>query len=360
MADRCLEARAARFGIVRIEQIATWTLKDGQLVHRDDPVAAGFDVADLVAEGITWDMLVGHFGEENLIDWIEPPQDAGIPDGYALENGRLCRLVKGQEGEIEKVELCSWIRVAGLARDRNSQSWEILVQLRDPDGLVHEELIPYAELAGDGTAAFARLKNRGLRSTAAKGVKNAILSCLELWDTPHRIRMVPSAGHHDGRFVTPDKVYGPFKGETLRLDRRNVKPGQIAEYKGTKEQADELAKLCVGNSRLVLAMAAAFVGPLLYLLGAEGGGIHFYCESSVGKTTLLKIVKTILGLLMQTWRGTDNGLEGIATNHSDLLLVLDEIGEADRRVVGRVVYMLANGTGKIRADARGEARSPKT
>ncbi|WP_176525323.1 DUF927 domain-containing protein [Caenispirillum bisanense] len=261
---------------------------------------------------------------------------------------------------MKRVELCSWIRVAGLARDCNSQGWEILVQLRDPDGLVHEELIPYSELAGDGTTAYARLKSRGLRSMGGKGVKNAILSCLEMWETPVRIRMVPTAGHHDGRFVTPSKVYGPTDGDELRLDRRNLRPGQMTEYKGTKELADELASLCVGNSRLVLALSTAFVGPLLHLLGIEGGGLHFQGESSIGKTTLVKIAKTPYGYSLQTWRGTDNGLEGVAANHSDLLLVLDEIGESDGRVAGRVVYMLANGTGKLRADARGEARTPKT
>ncbi|BBI45108.1 hypothetical protein ALP64_204798 [Pseudomonas syringae pv. actinidiae] len=52
---------------------------------------------------------------------------------------------------------------------------------------------------------------------------------------------------------------------------------------------------------------------------------------------------------------TDNALESIAAAHSDGLLVLDEIGMCDPRIIGETVYMLGNGTGKARANDRGQA-----
>lgn len=57
--------------------------------------------------------------------------------------------------------------------------------------------------------------------------------------------------------------------------------------------------------------------------------------------------------LVRSWRSTDNALESIAAAHSDGLLVLDEIGMCDPRIIGETVYMLGNGTGKARANDRG-------
>jgi uncharacterized protein (DUF927 family) len=56
---------------------------------------------------------------------------------------------------------------------------------------------------------------------------------------------------------------------------------------------------------------------------------------------------------VRSWRSTDNALESIAAAHSDGLLVLDEIGMCDPRIICETVYMLGNGSGKARANDRG-------
>jgi uncharacterized protein (DUF927 family) len=50
-------------------------------------------------------------------------------------------------------------------------------------------------------------------------------------------------------------------------------------------------------------------------------------------------------------------LEGTAAQHNDNLLCLDELGQAQSRVVGEVAYMLANGSGKARALRDGSVRN---
>jgi uncharacterized protein (DUF927 family) len=93
------------------------------------------------------------------------------------------------------------------------------------------------------------------------------------------------------------------------------------------------------------------------MLGHESGGSHLYGDSSGGKTTHLQVAASIYGgpRLVRSWRSTDNALESIAAAHSDGLLVLDEIGMCDPRIIGETVYMLGNGTGKARANDRGQA-----
>jgi len=93
------------------------------------------------------------------------------------------------------------------------------------------------------------------------------------------------------------------------------------------------------------------------MLGHESGGFHLYGDSSGGKTTHLQVAASVYGgpRLVRSWRSTDNALESIAAAHSDGLLVLDEIGMCDPRITGETVYMLGNGTGKARANDRGQA-----
>jgi uncharacterized protein (DUF927 family) len=54
------------------------------------------------------------------------------------------------------------------------------------------------------------------------------------------------------------------------------------------------------------------------------------------------------------------GLETVAFNHNDMLLILDEMGEMSPQKIGATVYMLINGTGKTRANTSGDAKQPKT
>lgn len=94
----------------------------------------------------------------------------------------------------------------------------------------------------------------------------------------------------------------------------------------------------------------------------ESGGVHFRGNSSMGKTTALKIAASVWGrpTYMQRWRTTDNALESTAVQHCDGLLILDEIGQVDGRVVGDCAYLLANEQEKGRATRGGLTRKRRT
>ncbi len=122
-----------------------------------------------------------------------------------------------------------------------------------------------------------------------------------------------------------------------------------------------MARRCVGNSRLVFAVSAAFAPPLLRLANEENGGLHFVGSSRAGKTTVLRAAGSVWGGggingYLRSWRATSNGIEGIAEMHCDTLLCLDEIGQVDAREAGEIAYMAANGMGKGRARRDGSAR----
>lgn len=135
--------------------------------------------------------------------------------------------------------------------------------------------------------------------------------------------------------------------------------GTLAEWQ------HKVAACAVGNSRLALFLSAAFAGPLLDIVGEQSGGIHLVGKAQSGKSTAAYIAGSVWGRgdregQIRAWRGTANGLEGVASETSDTVLILDEMGQADSREVGEITYMLANNSGKMRAGRTGNARARKT
>lgn len=123
------------------------------------------------------------------------------------------------------------------------------------------------------------------------------------------------------------------------------------EQSGTLEAWRELvARPCTGNSRLVLGVCAAFAAPLLTLLDQQGFTIHVRGASSIGKSSMQLVGKSVIGSpqSIYTWRATASALESVAALHNDNLLCLDEIGESEPKDIGVIAYMLNNGQGKLR------------
>ena len=110
------------------------------------------------------------------------------------------------------------------------------------------------------------------------------------------------------------------------------------------------AEPCIESPVWVTSILAAFAGPLLSLLGLgeHSGGFHFYGHSSTGKTIALKLAASVYGQEVVPWRITSNALEALAALHSDRVLVLDEILQANPRDVMAAIYMLSNRRGKVR------------
>ena len=172
-------------------------------------------------------------------------------------------------------------------------------------------------------------------------------------------RCVERTGWYGDVFVLPGRTFGEgaervlFQSETI-AGSTHAEAGTIAGWR------DQVAALCVGNSRLLLAASCGFAALLLGRLGDESGGIHLRGASSTGKSTALAVAASLFGppaRYVQRWRATSNGLEAMAAAHCDGLLILDELAQVDPREAGEAAYLLANGQGKARAARTGGARA---
>jgi uncharacterized protein (DUF927 family) len=279
-----------------------------------------------------------------------------LPGGFRLAPEGV--FYTGDDGESRPV--CSSLEILARTRDNKGHNWGLLVEFDDPDGAKKRWNIPARNMTGDfGKDVLGPLVDMGLRlpgTRSGRNARNDLQSYLQGFDSNERARLVTRLGWHGPAYLLPDQQIGNSHEHLFFCDSGAQLP-PISEA-GTLEQwQQQIGALCVGNHRLAFVVSVAFAGPLLHLLGHESGGFHLYGDSSGGKTTHLQVAASVYGgpRLVRSWRSTDNALESIAAAHSDGVLVLDEIGMCDPRIIGETVYMLGNGTGKARANDRGQA-----
>jgi uncharacterized protein (DUF927 family) len=253
--------------------------------------------------------------------------------------------------------ICSKLEVTAITRDSKNEAWGRLLEFDDLDRGHHAWACPMELFAGDGTEFRRMLFGMGLQMAAATSARNLLVQYVQTAKVEARARCVERTGWHAGVFVMPERTLGE-NGERILYQSAAGTPGTFKQKGKLADWQQHIAALCAGNSRLMFAVSLAFAAPLLELTGLESGGFHYRGDSSTGKTTALRVAASVWGGLdyLQRWRATDNGLEGLAAQHSDCLLVLDEISQVDPKAAGEVAYMLANGSGKARANRTGSMR----
>jgi len=266
------------------------------------------------------------------------------------------------------VFLCSPIRVLAETRDSDSGNWGVLLEWSDRDGKAHVEAFGREAGTGDCAAIRSRLASLGVRVGAGTAAKNGFAEWFASVTSDERARCVDRIGWHDiggsGVFVLPGATYGEAR-ERVVLQRESPEPDLFGVSGTIQEWRDTVGLVCAGNSRLVLAASVAFAGPLLHLIGEDGGGFNLVGASRLGKSTALHVAGSILGGTValggggyvRSWRSTGNALESVAQSSCDTTLLLDELGQLDPREAGDTAYMLANGSGKARANRTGGARA---
>lgn len=256
----------------------------------------------------------------------------------------------------------SELHVMALTRNDEGEDWGRLLEVVDRDRVRHLWAMPAALLAGSGDPLRGELFRLGFELEPRRDAKACLLEYLISADPEKRVRCVSRVGWHGETFVLPDGPIGAAEGGEEVILQSAEKPDHAFNVAGTLEEWQaEVAALALGNSRLVLALSAAFAAPLLALSGDEGGGFHFRGASSSGKSTALTVAGSVWGGggtrgFVRQWRATDNALESVAALSCDALLCLDELSQVDAKAAGSAAYMLANGKGKARAGREGQAR----
>lgn len=267
----------------------------------------------------------------------------------------------GKDDDATEIKICSRIDVVALTRDPDSSNWGMELRFSDPDEVMKSWALPTELLASTGDSYRASLLKMGAALEPSKKARDGLASYLMAARPEARALSVKMPGWFNGLFVLPNGVYGQ-SAERVVFQTNDPEEIKRFAHKGSLESWQQNVALpCQGNSRAVASICIGLAPPLLALLGEDNGGFHLRGNSSIGKSICLLLGSSVWGgnSLIRTWNTTVNGLEGVATMHNDVLLPLDELGQADGKGAGEAAYMLGNGQGKSRANREGDARGAK-
>ncbi|OGB27096.1 MAG: hypothetical protein A3I66_19070 [Burkholderiales bacterium RIFCSPLOWO2_02_FULL_57_36] len=300
------------------------------------------------------------------------PQNAGGFDRFHVVDGDgLYYSPPGDDGGAPR-KVCGVLRVVGLARDAHDNQAALLLEFVTQFGKVRGWLMPLSMLAGDGNAYRTALLSQGFMTPTDSRRRGWLTEYLQSRnpDALELVRHVPRVGWAGRCYVLPNETLGTSaSGEKVIFHSEAGIEANFSQRGTAGQWRNDLARLCVGNSRAAFAVATAFAGPLLvWAQGVTGGGIHYTGQTSIGKTTCFLLAASVWGKgtekdpdsYMQKWRATSNGLEYQGEQHNDCTLILDELGQMDAGDAGNAAYMLADGMGKTRGKGAGGLRPKPT
>ena len=323
---------------------ATAAFNEGLYQPQGEAMTAQLQVIDGGKDSQQSDPLKPHVkSRKDGIYWIEPKTD-------------------NDTGEIISKEswLSSPLDVIGTGRDDKDQ---YLILRWVPYGETSPVTSPLPLADVGEREGWRTLKAGGVNITTKSGLRAILADWLQMSGNREIWRVSHATGWQCGAYIMPDgDIIGSPERPVLFSGRSSAASGY--KVKGTAESwRDSVARLAAGNYSMMTGIAAALAAPLIGLSGADGFGIHFYQQSSAGKTTTANAAASLYGdpdLLKLTWYGTALGLANEAAAHNDGLMPLDEVGQgADPVSVSQSAYALFNGVGKLQGAKEGGNRDLK-
>ncbi len=289
-----------------------------------------------------------------LDDWLEEGGNKYRPGVWLF--GIKARKENGEEVHVPtETWICSPLRIDAITYDKDLNNFGRLLRFKTSIGTSRVWPLPMEMLKGSGEEMRGALLSMGVEIDPTS--RSQLSNYIQSQHPTKRINCVTKTGWCNDSFVLPDEVIGRDKDNIIYQSNSSF----FDEFTqaGTLEGWRELPRLAVGNPLLVFSLSASFAGVMLEKCGLDGGGIHFFGDSSTGKTTLLDAARSTWGgkAYRRSWKATANGLEGAASLFNDNLLCLDEINECNPSEVSKIVYSLGNGYGKQRANRNGDAKS---
>ncbi|MFI3188979.1 MAG: DUF927 domain-containing protein [Methylococcales bacterium] len=260
-------------------------------------------------------------------------------------------------GDITLIDtwICSPLHIEAVTLDQHNNNYGRFLKFKPTRGDYKKWCMPMSLLSGNGDMLRSELLNKGV--LVDFDAQKLLPRYLTNFVPTKTLEVATQTGWHKGAYILPESCIGSddyfYQSENIHTDVPYRQAGTLAQWQ------QHIARYCVGNPLLMLSVCCAFAGALLKPAHQQGGGFHLVGDSSKGKSTGLEVACSVYGdgTNKRTWKATGNGMEATAAMFNDGFLTLDEIGECDPREVGNIVYQLANGAGKSRANRSGGAKA---
>jgi len=293
-------------------------------------------------------------------------ESGAVTSGYKMLKGGLFVESVDEKGKKAYTRVSDRFDVIGNVSAVEGSSYGVVIDWQDDRGRQHRRLIELRSFAAGDIEIIAPLLAEGLRIDdrrkfvdylwrQAKTAKKAHLTTKPGWFDEHRYV------HPDGQVIYTGLKSGDEDEDASINDRilfmPTSKQKNLLRSAGTlKEWRDHVAALCRQNSRLLYCVSLGFAPALLNIVKAESSGSNLRGPTSIGKTTAASIACSVSGCQLHSWHCTANAMEVRAADHSDGLLVLDDIQQSPSTDIVGIVYMLGNNQPKGRMNADGSGR----
>jgi uncharacterized protein (DUF927 family) len=286
------------------------------------------------------------------------------PDFKVSDRGVFVRKFDEQQHPFWDQICTTRIDIEALTRDERAENWGTYIVITNRDGGKKKLAVPHALIGADKVTDIAGLMaSLGVGIVPARQARQFLVQFLTL-DVPHRITAVPQIGWHRSGdawlFVLPDQTIVPagFGGPRPVLQTASLHVQHGLDARGSTEQwMEQVAAPMAGNSNVHLCVGTAFAGPLLKWANEPPGMFHLWGASKIAKSLAGAIGQSVWGppkipgeanAFGASWTATAVGLERYSILRSDVGGYFDEIGEGTPKDIRPAVYVLANGSTKLR------------
>jgi len=255
------------------------------------------DAADLLARGWTADNMRHTVNQANFFEAVKvaaQPKQNNAPDlalnNFSLNDDGLWYFGKSEQGnDAPPLWICSKLEITAVTRDDKNGAWGRLLEFDDLDGLHHSWAMPMELLKGDGAEYRGVLLSMGLQLNVAPKARNLLTQYIQTAKVEARARCVERTGWHGNVFITPERTIGQ-SDEKILFQSATTAPNTFKTKGKLSDWQANVSMRCIGNSRLIFAISAAFAAPLLDITGMESGGFHYRGDSSTESLRLSRRV----------------------------------------------------------------------
>jgi putative DNA primase/helicase len=297
-----------------------------------------------------------------------PVPDLVIPDDYALRSDATIRVTPSEQGMLEHVVAYAPILITGRLRDEDENVEYLRLAFRR-SGRWYKQTVDRG-IALDSKRLVA-LASQSF-PVSSETVKDVVRYVHHLEAANHDRLPCQRVSSHLGwqgnggdagflwgheHLAPEDWTEGPISFHGLDGGDEQIAAAYHAE--GTLEGWLEGIKPLAHYPRVLLALYAAFVPPLLPILKAPNFIVDWANRTSTGKTTALRVAASVWGnpdersaeSALGTWDATRVYVERASAVLSGIPLLLDDTSRAKYpRIVADLLYTVASGHGRGRGN----------
>ncbi len=348
--------------------------KNGTTIVADEQDSTKVVVDDNIKDGA--DKIASNSVDDRVIVYTRSKKMRFVSDkkrGLVCEklqtSGKTDEAGKHLYKDVETTYISGDLRITAKLTNENQEGRLFRAEFIDDKNIPHQCDFQCSLLGSRGNEIFEKLLEIGLdinlESNPGMNPRQLLYCYISAAMPKKYLRYVTKTGliKRESKFayVLSNKVLGlddadeqvVFINSFITENTTNIaQKGTLDEWK------ENIGRFCKNNTRLIFACCSSFASPFAGVLSKELNGIHYFGESSSGKTSSLKVAASIWGTprFMGQWLTTANAAEGFATMRSNLPMILDELSQAKPKEVGSMIYMVSQGKTKGRATTDGSCR----